>query len=510
MNIAHWITRAASIVPDAPAIGLGNRIVHNYRNLATRTTGLASGLVDRYALIPGDRVGVIMNNVPEYVEVLFALWHAGLVAVPINVKLHSQEFRYILENADISLCITTQNMVSAIADITSKPVLSCTEPAYQKLIESDPRPMLDLHPDHLAWIFFTSGTTGKSKGAMLSHRNLMTVTLNYFTDFDRIRPGDTIYHPAPLSHGAGLWMLPHVCAMACNVVPESGRFDPHEIYTDLQHWPNVSMFAAPTMVRRLTLFETDISSENLKLIIYGGAPMYVKDCVNALDRLGPKLAQLYGQGESPMTITHLSREMIADRSHPDWLYRLGTVGVTDSCMNVRIVDETGNILPAGEVGEITCHGDPVMQGYWRDEQASKAALKDGWLHTGDIGHFDEKGFLTLTDRSKDLIISGGSNIYPREIEEVLLTAPGVEEVSVIARNDPDWGEVVVAYVVGKTDTQTLDTHCLQHIARFKRPKIYRFVTELPKNNYGKILKTTLREHEQSLPDTPSQDSVSTI
>jgi len=499
MNIAHWITRSASIAPDAPAVGIGKRVVHNYRSLAARTAGLAAGFVDNYGLKPGDRVGIIMNNVPQYIEVFFALWHAGLVAVPVNAKLHSQEFAYILQKADVGLCIVTENLRTIIGSITTKPVLCCTSPEYEKLTRSEPRPVLELHPDHLAWIFFTSGTTGKSKGAMLSHRNLMAMTLNYFTDFDRIRPGDTIYHPAPLSHGAGMWMLPHICAAACNVVPESGRFDPLEIFSDMQHWSNVSMFAAPTMVRRLTLFETELSSDNLKLIIYGGAPMYVIDCVAALDRFGPKLAQLYGQGESPMTITHLDREMIADRTHPDWLYRLGTVGVADSCMSVRVVGDDGMELPAGEAGEIICSGDAVMSGYWQDSEASKNALKDGWLYTGDIGHFDTNGFLTLTDRSKDLIISGGSNIYPREIEEVLLTAPGVEEVSIIARTDPDWGEIVVAYVVGKSDADKLDAHCLKHIARFKRPKIYRFVAELPKNNYGKILKTTLREREQALP-----------
>ena len=507
MNIAHWVARAANVVPEAPAVGLGKAVIYDYHTLAKRTAGLAAGLVARYDLNPGDRVGVVMSNVPAYIEVIFALWHAGLVAVPVNAKLHRQEFSYILEKADISLCITTQNLTATIGAVTTKPVLCCTEPAYEQLAKSPPRPMLDLPPDHLAWIFFTSGTTGKSKGAMLTHRNLMVMTLNYFTDFDRVRSGDTIYHPAPLSHGAGLWMLPHVCAMACNVVPQSGRFDPHEIFSDLQHWPNVSMFAAPTMVRRLTLFDADVDTTNLKLITYGGAPMYVTDCISALDRFGPKLAQLYGQGESPMTITHLSREMIADRAHPDWRYRLGTVGIADSCVSVRVVDEAGKVLPTGEAGEITCRGDSVMPGYWRDEPASTAALKDGWLYTGDIGHFDKNGFLTLTDRSKDLIISGGSNIYPREIEEVLLHAHGVEEVSVIARTDPDWGEVVVAYIVGNADEKSLDAHCLEHIARFKRPKIYRFVSELPKNNYGKVLKTALREHEQTLPTDSSQDSV---
>lgn len=501
MNIANWVVRAGKVAPDAPAIGLGQKSILDYRQLSLRVACLAGGILTKFNLQPGDRVAIVMNNVPQYIEILFAIWHAGLVAVPINAKLHNRELAYILEKADITLCFSSFDLA------TDKPIVSCNKPDYEKLITSDPIPVANVPADQLAWIFFTSGTTGNPKGAMLSHRNLTAMTLNYFSDFDRVLPGDTIYHPAPLSHGAGLWVLPHVCAMACNVIPESSRFDPLEIFTDMQHWPNVSMFAAPTMVRRLTSFEVDTDTTNLKLITYGGAPMYVADCIEALDRFGGKLAQLYGQGESPMTITHLPRHFIADRQHPDWRYRLGTVGIADSCMEVQIVDDNSNLVALGEPGEIICRGDAVMSGYWRDQDATAATLKNNWLHTGDIGVFDAQGFLTLTDRSKDLIISGGSNIYPREVEEVLLTAEGVREVSVISRPDADWGEIVVAYVVGNSDSNQLDSHCLENIARFKRPKIYRFVSELPKNNYGKVLKTTLREIEQDKPSFASQESV---
>jgi long-chain acyl-CoA synthetase len=225
--------------------------------------------------------------------------------------------------------------------------------------------------------------------------------------------------------------------------------------------------------------------------------------VAALDRFGPKLAQLYGQGESPMTITHLSREDHAEREHPRWRERLGTAGVPDSCVEVQVVDGDDRPLPAGEPGEIVCRGDTVMAGYWQNPQASEATLKGGWLHTGDIGAFDAHGYLTLTGRSKDVIISGGANVYPREVEEVLMRAAGVAQASVIGRPDPSWGEIVVAYVVaepGQQPTpQALDRFCLDHLARFKRPKAYRFVADLPKNAYGKVLKTELRDIEARHP-----------
>jgi acyl-CoA synthetase (AMP-forming)/AMP-acid ligase II len=222
----------------------------------------------------------------------------------------------------------------------------------------------------------------------------------------------------------------------------------------------------------------------------------VSDLKRALDTLGNVMMQLYGQGESPMTITHLSREMHAMRDHPRWEARLASAGLPDSCVEVRVVDEDGTPVATGETGEIVVKGDTVMAGYWNNPEATARALRKGWLWTGDVGTFDEDGFLTLKDRSKDMIISGGTNIYPREIEDVLNLHPAVAECSVVGRPHPEWGEDVVAFVVtrpGATLTPAeLDQLCLANIARFKRPKDYKFVDALPKNNYGKILKTDLR------------------
>jgi long-chain acyl-CoA synthetase len=288
-----------------------------------------------------------------------------------------------------------------------------------------------------------------------------------------------------------------VARLGVNVIPESGGFEPDEIFKLFAAWPRTSMFAAPTMVKRLVESGADCDPDNIRTIIWGGAPMYVEDVLKSLDRLGPRFAQIYGQGESPMTITRLTREEIADRDHRRWLERLGSAGRPYACLDVSVVDGADRPLPAGEAGEIVCRGDVVMSGYWRNPDATAQAMKGGWLHTGDVGAFDAEGYLTLKDRSKDVIISGGSNIYPREVEEVLLKHADVREVSVIGRADPEWGEVVVAYVVGRAATQELDALCLAEIARFKRPKDYVFVEALPKNNYGKILKTDLRERDRT-------------
>jgi acyl-CoA synthetase (AMP-forming)/AMP-acid ligase II len=252
------------------------------------------------------------------------------------------------------------------------------------------------------------------------------------------------------------------------------------------------------MVRRLVEHAKSTGSDGkgLRTIVYGGGPMYVADIEEAVAVLGPRFVQIYGQGESPMTITALKRNLVADRTHPRWRDRLASVGRAQAVVEVQVSDESGRILPPGETGEILVRGEAVMQGYWRNPEATAKTLRDGWLWTGDVGVMDEEGFLTLKDRSKDVIISGGTNIYPREVEEALLLHEAVAEASVIGRPHADWGEEVVAFVVAKPgcaiETSTLDRHCLEHIARFKRPKAYHVVEALPKNNYGKVLKTELR------------------
>jgi long-chain acyl-CoA synthetase len=495
--------RAGFANASRPAIARGSSVVHCYGALADRVARLAQSLRQRLNLERGDRVALVMKNCPQYLEVLYACWHAGLVAVPINAKLHPAEIDYILTDSGASVCFVSAQLGAGLGAPVRR-LIEVGSAEYDGLLTADPLQLLVCDAADTAWLFYTSGTTGRPKGATLSHGNLLAMSLCYCTDVDQRSPWSAIVHAAPMSHGSGLYALAHVMKASCHVIPESDGFDAAEVYALVGAWRDSVFFAAPTMVRRLLDHPGDPPTGNLKTIIYGGGPMYLEDLLRGIRRLGPKFAQLYGQGESPMTITALSADVIADSSHPRWLERVASVGVAQSAVEVRTVDDAGASLSCGEIGEVVVRGTTVMSGYWNNPAATAETLRGGWLHTGDLGSFDEEGFLTLKDRSKDLIISGGSNIYPREVEEVLLQHPDIVEVSVIGRPDRDWGESVVAYVVARKsvqlDTVAIDSFCAQRIARFKRPRHYRVVDTLPKNSYGKVLKKALRELEQSHAD----------
>lgn len=499
MNLASLLDRAGRCFVGRPALALGERIVCDYRSLAGRVAVLAANLRGRLGLSPGDRVALIMKNCPEYAELMFACWHAGLVAVPVNAKLAAAEFQYILDHSGARACFTTSDLAPTLGGLTGpEAVIEIGGAEWRRLGDGDGMGVAPVDPDDIAWLFYTSGTTGRPKGAMLTHRNLFAMNRGYFADVDAIAPGDAILHAAPMSHGSGIYMIPHVAAGALQVIPQSGGFDPDEMFRLFAAHRGIAMFAAPTMVHRLVAAAKTAAPDlaGLKTIVYGGGPMYVEDCKRAIDALGDRLAQIYGQGESPMTITSLAKHRFPRADEARFEERLASVGMPFGIVDVRVVDGDDSPLPPGEAGEILVRGDSVMRGYWNDEEAAAETLRGGWLHTGDIGAFDEDGYLTLMDRGKDVIISGGTNIYPREVEEVLLQHPGVSEVSVIGKPDPDWGESVLAFVVaksgGEVDEAELDALCLARIARFKRPKEYRFLDSLPKNNYGKVLKTELR------------------
>lgn len=501
MNPAEWLRRAAIRGPEAPALLKGAKVDADYAEFARRAAAIAAALAAR-GVGRGDRVALFMTNRTEYLEALYGVWWLGAAAVPINGKLHAKEALWIIENAEARLVFGDDKSAAALAPLLpgGTPVISLQGDDFAAMREQAPLGSpAPLGADDLVWLFYTSGTTGRPKGVMQTGGVLSTMMLNYFIDVDEVAQEDAILYAAPMSHGAGIYNFMFVLRGARHIVAESGGFDAAEILDIAPKLGPLSMFAAPTMVRRL-VDEAKASGrvgEGIKTIVYGGGPMYEADILDAVETMGPRFVQIFGQGECPMAATALSRHDVADRSHPRWRERLKSVGVAQTSSRVAIFDQGGNELPPGEIGEIVVSGPLVMKGYWNNPKATDTTIKSGWLWTGDMGRMDEDGYVTLHDRSKDMIISGGSNIYPREVEEALLTHPAVHEVSVVGQVDEEWGEIVVAFVVrhpGETvDEAALDALCLDQIARFKRPKLYRFVDELPKNNYGKVLKTALRD-----------------
>jgi len=504
MNPAEWLHRTAARTPEAPALLEGTERLATYSEFALSAAAIGTALKGR-GVARGDRVALFAGNATRYLEALYGIWWAGAAAVPINAKLHEREAAWMVENSGAGLVFTDRKSAPALAPLLPEGVLpvSLDSAEFDAMRLTRPRAMPDpLEAGDLAWLFYTSGTTGRPKGVMLTCGNLASMALTYFADVDDVKPQDAALYAAPMSHGAGLYNFMHVIKGARHVVPKSGGFDAGEILKVAPLIGSISMFAAPTMVRRLVdaARAGGGTGKGLRTIVYAGGPMYEADILEAVEVMGARFIQIYGQGECPMGITALARHEVADRAHPRWRERLNSVGTAQSVVRVMIVDGEGRELPRGEVGEIVVSGPTVMAGYWQNADATASTLKESWLWTGDMGRMDDDGYVTLQDRSRDVIISGGSNIYPREVEEVLLAHPAVHEAAVIGKPDAEWGEVVVAFIAchkGESVTEeALDALCLDNIARFKRPKIYRFVKDLPKNNYGKILKTELRKDIQ--------------
>ena len=498
-NLALLLDPPARSLPDEPAVLVGERPVRSWQALAEAVARRAGALAASYGVRPGNRIALVAGNCPEYLELLFAIWHAGAVAVPVSSRLHPRETAALLGDCDASLCVTTAAVADDLAPLLPPPtrllVIGTSDERATTL--ADPVEPVRRSAVDDAWIFYTSGTTGRSKGARLSHGNLLAMSAAYYADVAEVGPLDSFVHVAALSHASGLFALPFLARGAAQVLPASGGFDAAELLDLVGGHRRATFFVPPVLLRRLAEAVEQAPAapvDRLGTVLVGAAPLSVADLRGAIAALGPRVWNGYGQGESPCTITAMSASAAAAAiDDPD---RLGSVGTPRWATRVRVVNEDDRSLPAGEVGEVVVDGPTVMAGYLGRPEATAEALRGGWLHTGDLGRLDSHGHLTLVDRAKDVVISGGYNVYPREVEDVLTADPAVAEAAVVGVPDPEWGERLVAFLVphrdARPDPRSLDARCLAAIARHKRPRQYVIVDALPRNPTGKVLKTVLR------------------
>ena len=475
----------------------GTDIAYSYGELFSASQRVAGWLLEEN-IVAGDRVGIFMSNDVSYLCALYGTLIVGAIAVPVNAKLHAREIAYIFQHSGAKIVVASEESIDAVKEAHRYGYQSKIAITIDQVLEqySENAPAPTVHPCagiEPAWLFYTSGTTGKPKGATLSHQNLLLMTTSFLKEvLPDLSKKDSLIHAAPLSHGSGMYNFAAIQRLATQVIPKGKSFDAIEFLNLSASCSNTVAFLAPTMIQRI--LREEVSPEHIasiKRIIYGGGPMPLATIRKAITIFGKRFSQIYGQGECPMTITKMTPEEHEDLD-AGGRNRLTSVGRKFDSVNLRIRSDDTN----SGTGEIEVSSEIVMLGYWDPDKPGQLSRDGEWLPTGDIGFMDEAGYLYLSDRSKDVIISGGSNIYSREVEDALSLHPDVEEVAVVGRKSEEWGEEVVAFVVlGHSLDQArddLDTFCGQHIASYKRPKDYLFLGSLPKNAYGKIEKNKLR------------------
>ncbi len=507
-KLAYMIRRAAFHRRDEIALVSGDRR-STFRQVDSRSNALARGL-SRLGIAKGERVAIMLSNCPEFVETDFALIKAGLVRLPLNPRLSAGECAYIASNAGASALVFGEQFRD-VADqlrreapsVERSVVVGPGDPGgsvgYETLIASHSSEEMaaDVSDDDPYQILYTSGTTGRPKGAVTTFRSRISTLATVLIDEMKVQPGDVLLSVAPLAHGGGTKILPHFVRGARNVLLP--KFTPEAFCRAVESERVTTTWMVPTMITVLLeypdLAKHDLRS--LRTVVYAAAPMPEATLRRALKTFGDIFVQVYGLSEAPNPVLLLPREDHRLEGTGPQIRRLQSAGREVFGVHARVVDEAGKDVAPGKIGEIVVAGDNLMTGYWNDPVATAEAIRDGWFYTGDLATVDEEGYVFIVDRRKDMIISGGFNVYPREVEEVLYRHPSVLEAAVVGVPDPRWGEAVKAVVVRRPGMQVsrdeLIAFCQGQVAGYKKPSSVDFVEELPKSPNGKILKREIRQ-----------------
>ncbi|MFE1601923.1 acyl-CoA synthetase [Methylobacterium sp. ID0610] len=510
MNLAHGLTQAAERHPERTAIAWGERR-WSWAAFDARVSRLAAALAGR-GIAKGDRLLVHARNGNPILEIMYAAFRLGAVFVPTNHRLMPGDVAYLAEQSGARAFLCQADNPDHVAAVrAARPDLGLVVTlgdgpaegvAYEALLAEAPEgrvPNAAVDYDDPCWFFYTSGTTGKPKAAVLTHGQMAFVITNHLCDLmpGTTAEGDASLVVAPLSHGAGVHALAQVARAVTTVLPGSDRFDGGEVWRLVEQHRITNMFTVPTILKMMVEHPAVAAHDHssLRYVIYAGAPMYREDQKRALRTLGPVIVQYFGLGEVTGNITVLPPHLHEAEDGPG--VRIGTCGIERTGMEVQVQDPEGRALPPGETGEICVCGPAVFAGYWNNPKANAESFRDGWFRTGDLGFLDAQRFLTITGRASDMYISGGSNIYPREIEEKILAHPAVAETAVLGVPDPTWGEIGIAVCVPREGAALTEAEILDFldgkIARYKLPKRIFLRPSLPKSGYGKITKKMVRE-----------------
>ncbi len=512
MNLGRLLSDVARRFPDEPGIICGTHIT-TWKQINDRVDAVAHAL-QQQGVKKGDKFLVHSRNNLQIFESAWIAFKMGLVWVPTNVRISPAEAAYLGQSSGASIMLYDNGYAHYVDAVKAASpalihVIALQQPRageldYEVLTSSnvayDGKPFqeVEVEPDDTLWFFYTSGTTGHPKAGMLSHGQMAFVVNNHLAD---LLPGLTHRSRslvvAPLSHGAGIHAIVNTARGAASILPTSEKLIPEEAWQLVEKYRVDNMFTVPTIVKMLTedpaVDRYDHSS--LRHVIYAGAPMYRADQCYALRKLGKVLVQYYGLGEVTGNITFLPPYMHTDDDQ-DPKARIGTCGIPRTGMEIAILDEDCRRLEPFETGEICVRGPAVFSGYYNNAESNAKAFKGDWFHTGDLGHVDQEGFLYITGRSSDMYISGGSNVYPREIEEALLTHPAISEVAVLGIPDPKWGESGIAVIVTKqglhADSAELLNHLEPRVAKYKWPRRFVYWENMPKSGYGKIVKKQIK------------------
>lgn len=489
MFVQDLVRHAASRFGDRPAIVEGDRTL-SFTEFEQRTVRLGNALL-AHGLRPGDAVSCVLPNCTEELLTYVALARTGLIRVGLNARDTP---------ADHAFKVADSGSRAVITDGVKLPEteLRFTKEDIDEMSLTGPDGPCDvpLDPSQMYRLAYTGGTTGRPKGVILTLRTLQAQVTNYLLEHvPGIEVGDVMLHAAPVSHASGSYFLPHLVSGGTSVLLPT--FRPGAFLEELERTGAQRTFLVPTMMAALLEEPNvdDVRAPSLKQIAYGASPIAPSVALRSEEVFGKVLSQTYGQAEAPMAITHL---------RPGEHDRVGSAGRAYAMTSVRVVDEEDREVAPGESGEIVCRGAIVSGGYWNRPEATEETFRNGWLHTGDLGYMDAEGYVYLLDRRNDVIISGGFNVYPREVEDVITQHPAVVEAAVVSVPDEKWGEVVHAVVRVRepVDATALDDFMRDRIAGYKRPRGYHVWEDIPKSAAGKLLRRDVRDRIRETADQP--------